>query len=66
MDTNLIIKNINYKDNFARYKYQSISIKAKERVWNVIPAFFIFRFKCTGRNSLGISEKTITVHITGI
>ena len=24
-----------------------------------------FRFKCTGRNSLGISEKTITVHITG-
>ena len=25
----------------------------------------ISRFKCTGRNSLGLSEKTITVHITG-
>ena len=25
----------------------------------------VSRFKCTGRNSLGISEKTITVHITG-
>ena len=23
VDTNLIIKNINYKDNFARYKYRS-------------------------------------------
>jgi len=39
VDTNLIIQNIAYNDNFAR-------------------------FKCTGRNSLGISEKTITVHIT--